>query len=133
MRIPGDCLIAWRALSGIFDPYMHRLRGGWYGTRDLFALTNRPSTERKVRKLRECGLVDWRKVPDRITGGCFVEYRIAADPPGREIVPQSDQPILSEPTPSRSGETAAPVSAGLLFDLPPPDREYFERRGRTAR
>lgn len=151
ITIPRRCQLAWDALNGRIDYRLHLLRAGWYSTRDLFAVTGRPSTERKVRELRKLGLVDWRKVTDHNSGGEFVEFKVAAEPGrGREIVnlPAGDAVLLSrrpgentpaptvppadtstrQPSLSASPTVAgAPAeAAGELFYVEP-DRAAFER------
>lgn len=161
ITIPRRCQLAWDALNGRLDYALHLRRAGWYSTRDLFAVTGRPSTERKVRELRALGVVDWRRVPDHDSGGEFVEFKVAAEPGrGHEIKtnpaggegvlhrpvsqdasasapggrpPVSHHPALGD-TSTPSGRTVAPAQAALFpVSQRAATREEFERTGKAVR
>lgn len=85
-----------------------RTRGGWLSTHALGRLLPQYTGEtvaKKARDLRRWGHLERRKVPDRETGGVFVEYHISAGPE-----------LSTSPAAMATGAPAG--AGGVLFDVP---------------
>lgn len=114
-EIPTDCKRAWRVLLGIADPELYRRRGGWLSNRDVVMTTGHPCDDRKVRKLRDKKLVDWRHevAPGR---GRRVSHRVAAVPGnGREYDAETGLPV---PVATALAPVLPSTGDGRLFDYP---------------
>jgi len=130
ITIPGDCQRTWDALNGRVDFKLHIQRGGWYGSFDLQRLAKQSCADRKARKLRKLGVLDWRDVVDHVTGGKFVEFKVACEPGhGRDLTARRNGLGGSADQPAASDQTA-----GLLFEVPPrkATREDFETARRPG-
>jgi len=123
---PGrDCIEVWRVVSG--------MPSRWWTVyavqRELPRYTGE-TVARKLRKLRTLGLLDWRKVPDDKTGGGVTDYR-GAKPQGcgQQWEADGSRPLVVIKRPPLPGDEPPD---GNLFDLPEPDRDWWERQNRRA-
>jgi hypothetical protein len=110
----------------------------WWTVHDLQAKLPQYTGEtiaRKARILRDLKVLDWRRPVDRVTGGRYIDYRLAKDGVGRgmEYQPDTGAPVAPPRLSSTlTNQTAAPDGAGLLFDYPP-DPELANRKGKGTR